>query len=81
MKYQYNSTIAFDRAFKKNFGITPVECRQKDIVEIEKNIYSKSRFLKILLQKIPLKHSLISRGINYIIYHSKSTLTIEYKIS
>ena len=41
MKYQYNSTIAFDRAFKKNFGITPVECRQKDIVEIEKNIYSK----------------------------------------
>ena len=31
MKYQCNSTIAFDRAFKRNFGITPIECRQKDI--------------------------------------------------
>lgn len=31
MKYQYNSTIAFDRAFKRNFGITPLECREKDI--------------------------------------------------
>ena len=25
IKYQYNSTIAFDRAFKRNFGITPVK--------------------------------------------------------
>lgn len=32
IKYQYNSAIAFDRAFKKNFGITPIECRKKDII-------------------------------------------------
>lgn len=30
-KYQYNSTISFDRAFKKNFGVTPIECREKNI--------------------------------------------------
>ena len=31
LKYQYNSTISFDRAFKKNFGVTPIECREKNI--------------------------------------------------
>lgn len=30
LKYQYSSTITFDRAFKKEFNITPIECRQKD---------------------------------------------------
>lgn len=31
VKYQYNSTIVFDRAFKKLFNVTPIECRQKDV--------------------------------------------------
>lgn len=31
IKYQYNSTISFDRSFKKVFGITPIECREKNI--------------------------------------------------
>lgn len=31
LKYQYSSTITFDRAFKKEFNITPMECREKDI--------------------------------------------------
>lgn len=31
LKYQYNSTISFDRAFKKIFGVTPIECREKDV--------------------------------------------------
>lgn len=31
LKYQYNSVIAFDRAFKQTFGITPIECREKNI--------------------------------------------------
>lgn len=31
LKYQYNSIISFDRAFKRIFGITPLECREKDI--------------------------------------------------
>lgn len=31
VKYQYSSTITFDRAFKKSFGITPIECRKNDI--------------------------------------------------
>lgn len=31
LKYQYNSTISFDRAFKNTFGITPIECREKNI--------------------------------------------------
>lgn len=30
IKYQYNSTISFDRAFKKEFGITPIECRKEN---------------------------------------------------
>ena len=32
IKYQYNSTIAFDRAFKREFGITPMECRQRKLI-------------------------------------------------
>lgn len=31
LKYQYNYTITFDRAFKKEFGMTPIECRERDI--------------------------------------------------
>ena len=31
IKYQYNSTISFDRSVKKNFGVTPIECREKDV--------------------------------------------------
>ena len=27
-KYQYNSAVSFNRAFKKLFGITPTECRK-----------------------------------------------------
>ena len=27
-KYQYNSAVSFNRAFKKLFGITPTECRR-----------------------------------------------------
>lgn len=30
-KYQYNSVISFDRAFKKLFGVTPMECRKNNI--------------------------------------------------
>ena len=30
-KYKFNSVISFDRAFKRVFGITPVECRGKNI--------------------------------------------------
>ena len=30
-KYQYNSVISFDRSFKKAFGITPMECREKNV--------------------------------------------------
>ena len=32
LKYQYNSTISFDRAFKKLFGVTPIECREEDVI-------------------------------------------------
>lgn len=31
LKYQYNSTISFDRSFKKLFGVTPMECRENNI--------------------------------------------------
>lgn len=30
IKYNYDSSISFTRAFKKNFGITPSECRKSD---------------------------------------------------
>lgn len=30
-EYQYNSAISFDRSFKKAFGITPMECREKNV--------------------------------------------------
>ncbi len=31
LKYQYNSNISFSRSFKKLFGITPMECRNRSI--------------------------------------------------
>lgn len=31
LKYKYNSNISFDRAFKKVFGITPIQCRESKI--------------------------------------------------
>lgn len=31
IKYQYNSTISFDRSFKKLFGVTPMECRENNV--------------------------------------------------
>ena len=30
-QYKYNSTISFDRAFKKSFGITPLKCRKSQV--------------------------------------------------
>lgn len=32
LKYKYNSNISFDRAFKKTFGVTPIECRESNII-------------------------------------------------
>ncbi len=40
-KYQYESDIAFIRAFKNMFGVTPIECRNSDGVNIQ---YPKFRF-------------------------------------
>lgn len=31
LKYKYNSNISFNRAFKKLFGVTPMECRENNI--------------------------------------------------
>ena len=40
-KYQYESDIAFIRAFKNMFGVTPTECRSSNIVNI---LYPKFKF-------------------------------------
>lgn len=31
IKYRYNSSISFDRAFKKAFGITPMQCKASNV--------------------------------------------------
>lgn len=67
IKYQYNSAIAFDRVFKKNFGITPIECRKKDITYKQ---------FPIIIFKNENKYNILDYQIKYIeekeIYYYKT---------
>ena len=43
-KYNYNSAVSFDRAFKKEFGITPKKCRENNTKSV---LFPRLNFSKI----------------------------------
>ena len=56
IKYQYNSTIAFDRAFKKAFGVTPIECRETNYIFKHFPIITFQNEIKCNLSKYEIKY-------------------------
>lgn len=78
LKYHYNSNIAFDRAFKKLFGITPMECRNEKVYYKQFPIITfKPQFYETLQYKI---EDLEEQEIYYYETKAEKKIDLLYKI-